>query len=301
MRAIIVGAVESTRIALSALGRAADWQVDAVLTLPRELAGRHSDFVDLAPDAEAVGAPLIAARDCNAEDVVAQLAALDADLCLVIGWSQICRPAFLAAVGGRAIGYHPAPLPRLRGRGVIPWTILLAEPISAASLFWIDDGVDSGALVGQRYFHVAPESTATTLYAQHMAALGDLLDEVLPQLAAGTAPQRVQDERCATWAARRIPADGVIDWNVPAAATERLVRAVTRPYPGASTASANGPLTIWHAELWAETTRHHALPGQVIAAGDDFFAVACGDRTGIRVTDWDGTPPRLHSRLGVAA
>src|SRR3546814_1672498 len=37
-----------------------------------------------------------------------------------------------------------SPLPRLRGRGVIPWTILADEPITAGTLFWIDDGVDSG-------------------------------------------------------------------------------------------------------------------------------------------------------------
>ena len=301
MRAIVVGAVESTRVALAALGRSADWQVAAVLTLPLELATRHSDFVDLAPDAAAFGARLIAARDCNADDVLADLRALQADLCLVIGWSQICRPGFLAAVGGRAIGYHPAPLPRLRGRGVIPWTILLDEPISAASLFWIDDGVDSGPLAGQRYFHIAPLSTATTLYAQHMAALGELLDEVLPQLAAGTAPHRVQDDRCATWAARRTPADGVIDWSAPAGVTGRLIRAVTRPYPGATTHSSQGPLTIWQAEAWPEAARIHALPGQVIEAGEHGFGVACGCGGGLRITDWEGAVPRLHTHLGGAA
>ena len=76
------------------------------------------------------------------------------------------------------VGYHPAPLPRLRGRAVIPWTILLDEKITASSLFWIDEGVDSGPLLAQRFFHIAPDETAATLYARHMTALDAMLREV---------------------------------------------------------------------------------------------------------------------------
>lgn len=300
MRAIVVGAVESTRVALAALARGG-WDVAAVVTLPLALAGRHSDFVDLAPDAAAVGADLIAAPDANAPEVVARLAALRPDIAFVIGWSQLCRPAMVAALGGRLVGYHPAPLPRLRGRGVIPWTILLDEPITASSLFWIDEGVDSGPIIGQQYLHLARDETATTLYARHMAALATLLDRVLPELATGTAPALVQDERFATWAARRVPADGIIDWSAPACAVARLVRAVTRPYPGASTVSPRDALTVWHAEPWADGARHAGCPGQVIARDDRGFAVRCGDGGGVWINDFDGAAPRLHDRLGVSA
>ncbi|WP_419813922.1 methionyl-tRNA formyltransferase [Glacieibacterium sp.] len=298
MRAVVVGAVESTRIALAALARAADWRVAAVVTLPGELAKRHSDFVDLAPDAAEAGALFIQAADGNAADVVAQVAALDADIGLVIGWSQICREPFASAFRQGLVGYHPAPLPRLRGRGVIPWTILVREPITAASLFWIDAGVDSGPLIGQRYFHVAPGETAGTLYERHMAELAALLDDVLPGLAAGSAARVVQDERCATWAARRTAADGEIDWRAPACDVERLVRAVTRPYPGAFTHSSGERLVVWRSSLWPEATRHSAAPGQVIAITEGSFAVACGDGGAILIDEWQGAPPRLHARLG---
>src|SRR3546814_18147932 len=83
-----------------------------------------------------------------------------------MGGSQICKPAFRQAAGGQGIGYHPAPLPRLRGRAVIPWTILLDEKITASTLFWIDDGVDSGPILAQRSFHIAPDEKAAILYRQ---------------------------------------------------------------------------------------------------------------------------------------
>ncbi len=297
MRAVVIGAVESTRVALAALARAPGWRVDAVVTLPTALAARHSDFVDLADDAVACGAELIATADGNAPEAVSRLAAIKPDLAFVIGWSQICRPALVAALGGALVGYHPAALPRLRGRGVIPWTILLGDPITAGSLFWIDDGVDTGPIIAQRYFHVAPDETATTLYDQHMRALSAMLDDALPQLLARTAPRMIQDERHATWGARRTPADGIIDWRAPAQAVERLVRAVTRPYPGASAIGRSGTLVIWQAHAWPDVVRIAACPGQVIAVDASGFSVKCGDGGGIRVTNWDGEAPRLHERL----
>ncbi len=301
MRAIVVGAVESTRIAISAIGRSPDWELAAVVTLPPSLASRHSDFVDLSADAAALGAAMIHAADCNAPDCVAAIAAVGVDLVFVIGWSQLCRAEFVAAAGGRLVGYHPAALPRLRGRAAIPWTILAAEPITAGSLFWIAEGVDSGPIIGQHYFHVAADEDAEGLYALHMAALARLLEAQLPLLAAGTAAAMVQDERFATWAARRTPADGVIDWRRSAADVARLVRAVTRPYPGATTIGASGDLTLWKARVGDDGWRHLALPGQVIARDADGFSVMCGDGMALQVTEWSGAVPRLHQRLGVPA
>ncbi|GGE14528.1 methionyl-tRNA formyltransferase [Polymorphobacter glacialis] len=301
MRAIVVGAVESTRVALAALARAPGWQVAAVITLPPELASRHSDFVDLAPTAASAGAELIHAADSNAPGITARVAALAPDLAFVIGWSQICRAEFIAAAGGAIIGYHPAPLPRLRGRAVIPWTILQGEAITAGTLFRVDEGLDSGPIIGQRFFHVASDETATTLYAGHMKALAGLMDDALPGLAAGSLPGTPQDERHATWAARRGPRDGRIDWHQPAAVVDRLVRAVTRPYPGAATATTQGPLTVWTTRYWPDGSRHVAAAGQVIERGDDGFAVMCGDGRALFVSGWQGNRPRRHEILGAQA
>lgn len=302
MKAVVVGAVESTRVTLRALANNARWSVAGVVTLPAALAGRHSDFVDLAPDARACGAKMIAAPNSNAPDVIEAVRALKADAAFVIGWSQICKPEFRAAAGGGVIGYHPAALPRLRGRAVIPWTILLDEKITGSTLFWIDDGVDSGPILAQKFLHVAPDETATTLYARHMIALGDMLETSLDALAEGRAPRVPQDERFATWCARRTDADGLIDWRAPAAAVERLVRAVTRPYPGAFTHHGGQRLTIYAAEPWPEARRHAARPGQVIEKQGDALVIACGAGA-IIATDWtcEKGDVRNHAVLGEAA
>lgn len=301
MRALLIGAVEGTRVAADAIAETPGWELAAIGTLPLELAARHSDFVDLAPTAERHGAALIRVAKCNAPDFLERMQAIAADVVFVIGWSQICGPAFRTAAGNRVVGYHPAPLPRLRGRAVIPWTILLDEKITASSLFWIEDGVDSGPLLAQRFFHVAPDETAGTLYAKHMAALDTMLRELLPRLAQGAVPGEPQDEAVATWGTRRGPSDGQIDWREPAEAVERLVRAVGRPYPGAFTEAAGERITIWSARACACAERQHAAVGQVVLLDGGGFAVRCGDGRALHVLEFESTgsgPPALHSRLG---
>jgi len=301
MRALLIGAVESTRVAADAISRAQGWTLAAIATLPPELAHRHSDFVDLAETAATADAVLIHAADINSTAFLSQIETFAPDVVFVIGWSQLCGDAFRKAAGGRVLGYHPAALPRLRGRGVIPWTILLDEKITASTLFWIDEGTDSGPILAQRYLHVAPDETAGSLYARHMAALGDLLAETLPRLLAGDCPGERQDDRFATWAVRRRPDDGRIDWTRTAAEVERLIRAVGRPYPGAFAGDGDRRVTIWFARREEGDRRHHALPGQVLERTDQDFVVRCGDGAAIRVSDFTvpgGKLPALHSVVG---
>jgi methionyl-tRNA formyltransferase len=301
MRALLIGAVESTRVAADAIARAPGWTLAAIATLPPTLAHRHSDFVDLAEPAATANAELLHVPDVNGAAFLSHLESLAPDVTFVIGWSQLCGDAFRKAAGGRVLGYHPAALPRLRGRGVIPWTILLDEKITASTLFWIDEGTDSGPILAQRYMHVAPNETAGSLYARHMTALGDLMAEILPRLLAGDCPGEPQDDRFATWATRRRPDDGRIDWTRPAEEIERLIRAVGRPYPGAFAGDGDRRVTIWSARRQESDDRHHALPGQVIGRTDQGFVVRCGDDAAIRVSDFTapgGMPPALHSIVG---
>ena len=171
MKAIIIGAVESTRVAMKVTSSAPGWSVAALVTLPPRLAARHSDFQDLTGDAERAGASVIHAANSNSPDVIDTVRNIGPDIVFVIGWSQVCKSDFLKAVGGRAIGYHPTPLPQMRGRAAIPWTILLGRTITGATLFWLDEGIDTGLILAQRFFHVAYDETATTLYQRHLRVL----------------------------------------------------------------------------------------------------------------------------------
>ena len=300
MRAVVVGAVGSTQVLLEELGRAADWHVPLVVTLPVELHGRHSDIVDLAGYAKTLGAELLKVARTNEAATIAAVRDANPDFVFVVGWSQLVGCEFLDIARRGTIGYHPAPLPRLRGRAAIPWTILLEEPISASSLFWIGKGTDDGDLLAQKFFHVASDETAQGLYEKHMGALRAMLREALPLLASGQQPRHPQDERYATWAARRTRADGRIDWHASAASIDKLTRAIGRPYPGAFTHAGTRRLTIWSTRLVPGGERHHACPGQIVAATNGHLTVQTGDGL-IDLLDWEieeERAPAMHSILG---
>lgn len=303
MRALLIGAVEGTRVAMNAIAGAQGWDLAGLLTLSPALAARHSDYVDLREQAAALGAQVILASSGNEAATIAAVEQMKPDLSFVIGWSQLCSEALVAAAGGRMVGYHPAPLPRLRGRAAIPWTILLNEPISASTLFWVSDDVDEGPILAQDFFHLAPDETATTLYAKHMSALRRMLDGLLPQMLTGLPPGRPQEHHLATWGARRRPDDGLIDWRKPAAEIDRLIRATTRPYPGAFTFAGEDRIALWGCAPPATHAAFHAAPGQVVARTATGFAVMCGDGGLVQIADYTaaaGGGPRLHAILGEA-
>ena len=301
MKAILVGAVESTKIALKCLAASPRWDLSAVVTLAPALSHRHSDFVDLSQDAQAAGARIVHVENVNRDPALQAIREMGADYIFVIGWSQICGEPFRSCAKRGVIGYHPAPLPRLRGRAVIPWTILLDEPITASSLFLIDAGLDSGPLLAQRYFHVAPDETAATLYAKHMAKLGEMMPAVLEDVAGENPQLAVQDERCATYAARRRAEDAHIDWSAPASSIWRCVRACGAPYPGAWTSYRDDKIVIAAAAPVALGHHAAAMPGQIVERTAEDFTVKCGDGQGLQVLQWHTTreaPLPNHALLG---
>jgi methionyl-tRNA formyltransferase len=305
MRAALVGAVESSAVVLRTLVGSGRCPA-AVVTLPLEKAGRHSDFIDLRPAAREAGVRVIETAQVNAPETLHALRVLELDYLLVVGWSQIVHADLLRLPRRGCIGYHPAPLPELRGRAVIPWTILLGRRTTGSTLFWLDEGVDSGDVLAQRRFDVAENETAASLMAKHMDALGSMVHDVLPDLAAGHGRRRAQDHSLATYCAKRTPMDGRIDWSRPAREVWTLIRAVGRPYPGAFTFAGRQKLVVWSADL-VNAAPYFGLPGQVQALEPAGALVACGEGyvrlTSVQREGQAGAEVafKLHERLGFDA
>lgn len=302
MRIVLVGAVGSTRVALQAL---AEWPegLTALATLPTSRAARHSDYEDLRGLAAQHGVAVIDVINVNAPESLEALRSLEPDLVMVIGWSQLCGPEFLRLPRLGTVGFHPAPLPEFRGRAVIPWTILERRAVTGASLFWMDEGMDSGDLLAQELFDVAPDETAETLYRKHEASLARMLGAVSPAVLAGTPPRLPQDHSRATYCARRTAQDGEIDWHQPAEQVWTLIRAVTRPYPGAFTQVRGGKCVVWAADL-IDDAPFIGLPGQIQTIIDGAPLVRCGDGRHLllketELTAVDGAAPPAFERHAV--
>lgn len=298
MISVLVGAVEGSARALSALCESGHAPA-LVVTLPTDRSGAHSDFADLGPVAARHGIAVHRTARTSAPETLDAIRAVAPDVILVIGWSQLVGDDFRAIPRLGALGFHPAALPRMRGRAVIPWHIIARQRQGGATLFWIDEGTDSGPIAAQAVFPIDPDQiTARELYDRAVAEMVALLPPLMDRIAAGEVPAIPQDAAHATLCARRRPEDGIIDWRCPASEIERLIRAVGPPYPGALTGRPDARITVTAARLHPRQGFFIGLPGQVQDIRDGMLTVMCGDGRCLDLTEWTAErPPARHAML----
>ncbi|VFR54796.1 Methionyl-tRNA formyltransferase [plant metagenome] len=99
-----------------------------------------------------------------------------------------------------ALGYHPSLLPRHRGRDAVRWAIHMGEPVTGGTVYWMDDGADTGPIARQDWCHIRPGDTPAGLWRRDLAPMGlRLFREVLGRLSRGEVPSVGQDTELATW------------------------------------------------------------------------------------------------------
>lgn len=284
-RIVLIGAVESTAVALRAMCNTGVPPALAV-SLPLDRNAAHSDFVDLGPLCAEHGIPLLREADVNSEAALARVAQVEPDYIFVIGWSRLVDETFRGLAKRGVIGYHPTLLPAMRGRAALAWTILLNVRETGGTLFWIDDGVDTGPIAVQTRFPIETDIYLGDLLDRQMAALAPMVAELVQKLRDGKEPRHEQDHSHATYLAIRRADDGRIDWNQNADDIARLVRAVARPYPGAFSHLGGRRVTIWR----ARSERHpewHALTGQIFTYDQGMPIVRCGDGGSLVIEEYE--------------
>lgn len=99
-----------------------------------------------------------------------------------------------------ALGYHPSLLPRHRGRDAVRWAIHMGDPVTGGTVYWLDDGADTGPIAAQDWCWIRPGDTPEQLWRRDLGPMGlRLFSEVLSKLDRGDLPKAGQEERLATW------------------------------------------------------------------------------------------------------
>ncbi|MEX2498430.1 MAG: formyltransferase family protein [Wenzhouxiangellaceae bacterium] len=229
----------------------AGYELETIFTLHDDLATGKSGRVSVDPFARQHGIPVHKVGHVDQTSALEKYAELD--WLFIVGWSQIAGPEVIRAPRRGVLGIHPTLLPVGRGRAAIPWAILKNLDKTGVTLFKLDDGVDAGPIVAQKEIPLDDRTTATELYREVNRAHVDLIKGVLPGLAADTVRFIEQDETRATVWPQRRPDDGRIDMSGSVVEAERLVRAVTHPYPGAWYYDASGRrIVVWSARIFRE-------------------------------------------------
>ena len=173
--------------------------------------------------------------DPNTPEWLAAGRAAAPDFIFSFYYRYLLNPAWLALPRRGALNLHGSLLPKYRGRAPVHWAILRGETVTGASLHYMLEKPDAGALVDQQSVPILENDTALDVSLKVAAAAQTVLARSLPALIAGTAPARPLDLAAGSYVGKRRPEDGRIDWRQGARTIHDLVRAVAPPFPGAFT------------------------------------------------------------------
>ena len=171
-----IGFITCVRLGESCLEELAALGADLVYlgTIHDGIARNKSGRIYLDDFADAHHVPLHKFRNMNDPDALEVIEASDLDWLYVIGWSQMAKAEVLSIPKRGVVGIHPTLLPQGRGRASIPWAIIKDLDETGVTMFKLDDGMDTGPILGQVVVPVEADETAATLYEKVVeAALAD--------------------------------------------------------------------------------------------------------------------------------
>ncbi len=245
--------------------------------------------------AERHGLRVATPEDPNTPEWLAEARALRVDFLFSFYYRYMLRPEWLSVAPRGALNMHGSLLPKYRGRAPVHWAILNGETRTGASLHYMLEKPDAGALVEQQAVPILENDTALDVSLKVATAAGAVLDRALPRLIAGTAEARALDLSQGSYFGRRRPEDGRIDWRRGARAIHDLVRAVAPPFPGAFTEVGGHRLAVLATRLDAGPPRHpSAAPCLYTEEGAWFADCADGRRLRILRLECDNRPLGTH-------
>ncbi|TEA34725.1 hypothetical protein DBR06_SOUSAS20210013, partial [Sousa chinensis] len=144
-----------------------------------------------------------------------------------------------------SIIYHPSILPRHRGASAINWTLIMGDKKAGFSIFWADDGLDTGPILLQRSCDVEPNDTVDALYNRFLFPEGiKAMVEAVQLIADGKAARMPQSEEAATYEGIQKKENAEISWDQSAEALHNWIRGHDK-VPGAWT-EINGQVVTFY-------------------------------------------------------
>jgi methionyl-tRNA formyltransferase len=271
MRIILIGQAAFAEKTLEKLTSKGE-EVLAVFCPPDAPGGK---FDPVKQRALRLGIPVHQHKTLKTPEVREQFAALNADLAILAFVTQIVPPQVFNLPRFGSICFHPSLLPKYRGRSAINWALINGEAKTGVTLFWVDEGIDTGPLLLQKEVAVGPDDTTGTLYFNKLFPVGvEAIAESVDLIKAGNPPRIVQDESRANYDPPCGDEHGRVDWTQPAQAVYNRIRGCD-PQPGAYTMWQGKMVRLYDCRL--KTGAGSWSPGQVTAIeGEDVHIAASG-------------------------
>ena len=253
--------------------------------------------------------PYLETTQVNSDETLARVEAAQPDLIFSLYNMRILKKPLLSIPKEGTINYHNSPLPKYRGVNIYSWAIINGENEHGVTWHWVDEGIDTGDILGQKTFPLADDETPFTMARKCFRAGVEVLKGILEPLLAGQIQATPQDHsRASYYSFKDTPNEGQIDFTWPFERIERFVRGLdfrpmenTLAYP---TVHHDG--TAFHPQkvVRLSASPQQPQPGAVESIDQDVLGVRVeGGVVGLTdLLDHEMTtvsPPELADRLGI--
>ena len=222
------------------------------------------------------------------------------DLLIVAGWQRLIPNEILETLSLFGLGLHGSSelLPKGRGRSPVNWSLIENKSQFILHLFILKPNADDGDVIEYEKFQITNWDDCRTLYYKISISATNMLQKTIPLIFSNSLVRHKQTGE-ASYYPKRTPEDGKINWNLSSSDIYNLIRAVTKPYPGAFTFSDSKKILIWKSKPFDDLLKFENFSvGQVIdkfSNGD--FIVKCGIGT-LLITDYEGVV-NTHDNLEI--
>ena len=203
---------------------------------------------------------------------VEELAALNADVMIVVAYGLILPQSVLDAPKYGCLNVHASILPRWRGAAPIQRCIEAGDMVTGITIMQMDKGLDTGDMLSKVTTGISADETGGSLH-DRLAEMGPpaLLD-TLAKLEAGELKPEIQNDMLACYAHKLSKEEALLDWNLSASELDRKVRAFN-PFPMAYTLLGDNRIRVFQAEMLEKVT--DMLPGTIVNVSPKGIEVAC--------------------------
>ena len=245
-------------------------EIDAVFTFKPDINEHWEKSVDSIAKEESIS------LYHDEEFTIKKIEELKPELIIVAGFRKIIPKDILKIPKRGIVALHASLLPDLKGQAPLNWAILLDRKKTGITMFFMDEGIDTGEIIDQEEFEISVNDTIRDLKNKARSCAVELLSKNLKAVLTGES-NRVKQISNGTYGCARIPDDGKIDWSKSSRQIYNLIRSSEEPYLAFCMLNQE-KIFISKAEMIDEKRHFFGTPGQIgLTFKDQSAYVITGD------------------------